>query len=182
MTFATAQNAWIDTLKGQDPQILAQARQIIATNIYCTLSTCSPEGVPWASPVFFTYDASWTLYWSSATASLHSQNLAQNQGRIAIAIYSTHVEALKGQGLYLSGGAGELAPDRVEAVMQRLFQRAGGKPPTRTATDYLGASPRRIYAFQPEKVWMTGERLPQGNQLIDTKIELNLTALLTSEP
>lgn len=177
MTFATAQNAWTDTLKGEDPEVLAQAQRILEANIYCTLSTCSTEGWPWASPVFFAYDPHWAIYWSSAIASRHSQNLAHNQGRVAIAIYSTHVEALKGQGLYLRGCAGELAPDRVDSVMQALFQRAGGAPPNRTAADYLGDSPRRFYGFQPTAIWITGARLSVGNQLVDTKIELNLAAL-----
>ncbi len=178
MSTANADNAWIDTVKGKDPTVLAQARHILEANIYGTLSTCSADGWPWASPVFFTYDSAWHLYWSSAIAARHSQNLAQNQGRSMIAIYSTHRGEGKGQGLYLSGVAGELDADRVDAVMQALFRRAGGEPPQRTATDYLAPSPRRIYAFRPERVWITGERLAVGNQLVDTKIELSLADVL----
>ncbi|WP_346294495.1 hypothetical protein [Sphaerothrix gracilis] len=112
--------------------------------------------------------------WSSAIASRHSQNLYQNQGHLAIAIYSTSASEGKGQGVYLSGYGGELASERVEAVMQQLFARAGGEPPQRTASDYLGTSPRRIYQFEPEAAWMTGERLVAGNQLVDTKVVLDL--------
>jgi hypothetical protein len=177
MSTANAENAWIDTQRCKDPAVLTQARHIMAANIYCTLSTCSAAGWPWASPLFFTYDHRWHLYWSSAIASRHSQNLDQNQGRAAIAIYSTQAGEGKGQGLYLSGVAGELPPDQVEVVMQSLFQRAGGEPPNRTAADYLNASPRRFYRFQPASVWITGERLAVGNQLVDTKIELDLADL-----
>ncbi|MDA0265928.1 MAG: pyridoxamine 5'-phosphate oxidase family protein [Cyanobacteria bacterium] len=177
MSTANADNTWINTVKGQDPAVLTQARQIIAANIYCTLSTCSAAGWPWASPLFFAYNPNWHLYWSSAIASRHSQNLAQNQGRAAIAIYSTQAGEGKGQGLYLSGVAGELPPDQVDAVMQALFQRAGGDPPQRTAADYRDASPRRFYRFQPAAAWITGARLAVGNQLVDTKIELSLVDL-----
>ncbi|NEQ34127.1 MAG: pyridoxamine 5'-phosphate oxidase family protein [Leptolyngbya sp. SIO4C5] len=177
MTMATAENGWISRVEGENSELLERAERIIASTLYCTLSTCSPDGCPWASPVFFVYDATWTIYWSSAIASRHSQNLYQNQGRLAIAIYSTSAGEGKGQGVYLSGYGKELAPERVGAVMQQLFARAGREPPQRTASDYLGTSPRRIYQFEPEAAWMTGERLAVGNQLVDTKVVLDLRRL-----
>lgn len=174
MTMATAKNGWTSRGEGENSELLEQAQRIVDSTLYCTLSTCSPNGFPWASPVFFVYDADWNIYWSSAIASRHSQNLYQNQGRMAIAIYSTSVGEGKGQGVYLSGCGGELATERVEAVMQQLFMRVGGEPPQRTASDYLGTSPRRIYQFEPEAAWMTAERLAVGNQLVDTKVVLDL--------
>lgn len=182
MSIATAENGWINTVDGQTPTVLERARHIIESNVYCTLSTCSPNGFPWASPVFFTYDAGWSIYWSSATASQHSQNLYQNHGRAAIAIYSTNVPQGSVQGLYFSGTAGEVEPRQVLPIMQLLFKRVKGPTPDRTEADYLDPSPRRIYRFQPDTVWMTGERLAIGNQLVDTKIQLNLRDLIEFKP
>lgn len=80
-------------------------------------------------------------------------------------------------GLYFAGIASEIPPEQVQDTMLLLFERAGGGHPDRTAADYLGSSPRRIYGFQPEEAWITGERLPVGKQLVDTKIRLKLSEL-----
>ena len=153
------------------------AWQILETTRYCTLSTCSLDGVPWVSPVFFCHQGL-TLYWSSAIASRHSQNLYQNEGRVAIALFNSQVQEGTAKGLYFAGTAAEVPPEQVRARMLLLFQKAGGTPPNRTEADYLGASPRRMYGFQPTEAWVTGERLPVGRQLVDTKIQLNLGELL----
>jgi hypothetical protein len=177
MSIATAENAWVNTIESRNPEVLQQAWEIITSTVYCSLSTCSPDGFPWASPVFFTFDSDLTLYWSSASVAKHSQNIYQNQGRVAIAIYSTDKSEGKGKGVYLNGLAHELEPEWVSTVMQSLFNRAGGEAPNRTAADYLHPSPRRMYKFTPEAAWITGQRLPLGNQLVDTKIQLDLTEL-----
>lgn len=56
MELANAANRWVNTIDSKAPEILAQARSIITHNLYCTLSTCSDDGYPWVSPVFFAYD------------------------------------------------------------------------------------------------------------------------------
>lgn len=173
MELATAENRWVNTVDSQKPEVLVTAREILQNNIYCTLSTCSPEGQPWVSPVFFAYDAEWNLYWSSAIAAEHSQNLAHNHGQVAIAIFDSKGPEGTVRGLYLMGTAGELNRDRVESVMTLLMTRAG-KAVYRTPADYLDESPRRIYHFQPQKAWITGDRVAIGNQLVDTKIAINV--------
>ena len=120
----------------------------------------------------------WTLYWSSAIAAQHSQNLYQNQGKGAIALYNSAAEQGTGIGLYLAGTATEAEPEQVPSILSRLFARAGDPPPDRTAADYLGESPRRVYQFQPHTVWITGDRVVVGKQLVDTKIQLDLDALI----
>ena len=108
----------------------------------------------------------------------HSQNLYANQSRAAIAIYSTDREEGKGQGLYLSGTAAEVEAEDVERVIPLLLKRAA-KGQQRSPADYLAPSPRRLYRFQPQAVWITGERLALSETiLIDTKIQLDLASLL----
>lgn len=114
---ATAANGWVNTLESEHPDVLAKARHIMATIHYCTLSTCSADGLPWVSPVFFAYDANWHLYWSSAIAAQHSQNLYHNQGRATIALYDSSVSEGSGKGLYLSGSAAEVESHLVGAIM-----------------------------------------------------------------
>lgn len=177
MESPTADNGWINTLDSKDPEILSKARNIIAHNIYCVLSTATPDGLPWVSPVFFAYDDSYTIYWCSAVASRHSQNLYANQGRVAIAIFDSTAPAGTGSGLYFSGTATEeTEPECINKAFKLLAHRAE-KNLERTAADYQGSSPRRIYRFVPDSTWVSGERVPAGNQLVDTKIPIQLVQL-----
>ncbi|QFS49672.1 pyridoxamine 5'-phosphate oxidase family protein [Nostoc sphaeroides] len=173
---ASAANGWVNTIDSNSPEVIANARDIIANNLYCTLSTCSVDGFPWASPVFFAYDDSFNIYWSSAIAAQHSQNIYSNHGRVTIAIFYSKLTEGSSEGLYFKGFAFELSQDHVEKAFNLLSLRAK-KPIPRTAADYLDNSPRRIYQFQPQQVWITGSRLPVGNQLVDTKIQINLPNL-----
>lgn len=180
MSIATAENGWINTADGQNLEVIARARHILEGTIYGTLSTSSPDGLPWASPVFFTYDADWQLYWASTTAAQHSRNLYTNQGRAMMAVYNTIREEGKGQGIYLSGTAAEVTAEDVERVIPLLLQRAANGQ-RRSPADYLDASPRRLYRLQPQAVWITGERLALSETiLIDTKIKLDLASLIQS--
>jgi hypothetical protein len=181
MSIATAANGWVNTAEGQNLDAIARARQMIEGTIYCSLSTCSPEGLPWVSPVFFAYSSSWQIYWASAIAAHHSQNLRANGGRAAIAIYSTQPDQGKGQGLYLTGTAAEVEPEDVALVIPLLTGRSG-QGHRRTPADYLPPSPRRLYRFTPQQVWITGERLALSETiLVDTKIQLDLVSLIAPE-
>lgn len=173
---ATESNAWINTANSRNQEVIAKAQRILITNIYCTLSTCSADGFPWASPVLFAYDDGWNLYWASTTASKHSQNIYRNSGRIAVAVYNSNTEEGTGSGLYFYGFAAEVGTENTDWAMHLLFKRAG-KNLNRIAQDYLDDSPRRIYRFQPQSAWITGFSLPVGNQLIDTKIKVALPQL-----
>ena len=177
MEQATADNGWVNTLESQKPLIIEQARRLIADNIYCTLSTCSTDGYPWVSPVFFAYDEHFSIYWASAVASKHSQNIYCNLGRVAIAIFNSSALEGTGSGLYFYGTASELSPTLTSKAMKRLISRAN-KQLNRVPEDYLDDSPRRIYHFQPQQAWVTGTRLAFGNQLVDTKIKISLSDLL----
>jgi hypothetical protein len=174
---ACADNAWVTTIAPPASELRAKVQRILQTNRFCTLSTCSVAGWPWASPLLFAYDQNLQFYWSSATAALHSENLRGNQGRSAIVIYDSTATTGNVAGLFLTGIAREVPVARTAVAMALLFARLESRP-SRSATDYLGDSPRRLYQFQPDAVWMTGERLAVGNQLVDTKIKLNLADLI----
>ncbi|MBW4561004.1 MAG: pyridoxamine 5'-phosphate oxidase family protein [Mojavia pulchra JT2-VF2] len=179
METANATNGWVNTIDCQNPEVIAKASRIITNNIYCTLSTCSADGYPWASPVFFAYDDNCNIYWSSAIVSKHSQNLDNNHGRVAIAIYNSSFSEGSVEGLYFCGTASELKPEETERVLKLLINRATKKH-NRTAADYLNDSPRRIYQCQPQEAWVTGDRVAVANQLVDTKIQINLADLQNS--
>ncbi|PSB01352.1 pyridoxamine 5'-phosphate oxidase family protein [Merismopedia glauca] len=176
MEIATATNGWVNTANSQNADVIRQAQGIIANNIYCTLSTCSVDGIPWVSPLFFAFDDNLNIYWSSAIASQHSQNLYSNNGRAAISIFNTTFPEGSPEGLYFSGVASELDGDDTEFGLQLLKPRARN-PINRTAVDYLNDSPRRMYRFEPKEAWVTGERISVSNQLVDTRVCLSLIDL-----
>jgi uncharacterized protein YhbP (UPF0306 family) len=176
MEIASITNGWVNTIDSKKPEIIQQAGRIFTENIYCTLATCSIDSIPWASSLFFTFDNQINIYWSSAITSQHSQNIYSNSGRAALTIFDSSNSQSVVEGLYFSGIARELPSDDVETVCNLLDKRSI-KPITRKAIDYLGDSPRRIYGFQPLLAWVTGERLAVGNQLVDTKVCVNLEEL-----
>jgi len=53
MELPTVDNGWTDNTQEHNPELFQKASNILETNLYCTLSTASPEGEPWVSPVFF---------------------------------------------------------------------------------------------------------------------------------
>jgi hypothetical protein len=179
---ANPANGWVNTVDAKNPEVIAKASRIIADNIYCTLSTCSPDGIPWVSPLFFAYDRHCNIYWSSAILSKHSQNIYNNHGRVAIAIFASNVSEGTPEGLYFYGIASEVKPEETEKVMQLLMNRTRIKV-HRTPADYLDDSPRRIYQCQPQQAWVTGQRvsLGCGNVLVDTKIQISLSELRNSK-
>lgn len=173
---ATAENAWVSISDDENSESIALAKQIISEQIYCTLSTCSAAGMPWGTPLLFVHDEALNLYWSSAIAAQHSQNLYQNAGKAMITIY----DAVKIKAVYCAGIATELMnTDQLEKVLQKFDQRAK-RPTPRMASDYLNQSPRRMYRFEMKEIWVTGDRLQVADQLIDTKIQLNLEAMRRS--
>jgi hypothetical protein len=167
---ACPENAWINTLEANQTEAIALAKEIISEQIYCTLSTCSVDGMPWGSPLLFVYDEAFNFYWSSAIAAQHSQNIYQNQGKSVLTIY----DAAKIKAVYLSGIATELTEqNQLEKVLQ-LFDLRAKRPTPRMVIDYLNESPRRMYQFVIKASWITGDRLMFQNQLMDTKIAIHL--------
>ena len=178
MEIATATNGWVNNRDSSNPEVIKTVIRLMRNNIYCVLSTCSIEGFPWGSPVFFAYDYEdgYNIYWCSAKQAKHSKNLSENSGRASIVIFDSSQSEGTAEGLYFSGIASELDPNQIEKVFTLMTNRAR-KQTTTTAKDYLGDSPRTFYHFRPLQAWITGERLPVGNQLIDTKIKVNLSIL-----
>jgi general stress protein 26 len=176
MSQASIHNGWVNSADRQDSKRLDQAHRILQTERFCTLATVDSAGFPWASPLLYGYDAGLTLYWSSAIAARHSVNLDETQGRCAVTMFDSHASPGKIAGLFLTGVAGLVSENQVAQAMEHLFDRMDQRP-DRTAADYLGDSPRRFYQFQPREIWLTGDRVPVGNQLVDTKVALDVEAL-----
>ena len=175
-----AENQWTISPQPTPQSVLETARLILHSVSYCSLSTCSLAGEPWVSPLFFAFDDELSFYWSSAIASQHSQNLYNNGGKGAIALYPSKGEIGAGQGLYFKGTATELEQSGVEKAIACINRRTGqraGKSVQRHPEDYLGDSVRRMYRFVPQQAWCTGDRLLHNGVLVDTKVETTVAEL-----
>ena len=64
------------------------ARKIIGQNQLVTLATADMQGNPWISPVVYSYDKKWNLYFVSIPSSKHCQNIRLN-GKGACAIFDS---------------------------------------------------------------------------------------------
>ncbi len=84
------------------------ARRIIDTNNYLTLSTADRDGLPWASPVYYTPDNGLDFYWVSRPDSRHSRNLAERP-EIAIVIYDSQQPLFTVEAVYLTAHAQQVA-------------------------------------------------------------------------
>lgn len=98
------------------------ARDIIDNNLYMTLATTTPDGMPWATPVFFSAAGYRDFYWISAHEAQHSRNIAA-QPQVRIVIFDSHVAPGTGQAAYISARAWQL--DTAAEVEQALNHYPG---------------------------------------------------------
>jgi Pyridoxamine 5'-phosphate oxidase len=86
----------------------AVAKTIIDSDMYMTLGTANETGQPWDSPVYFSWADYREFYWISSPEARHSRNIAVRP-QISIVIFNSHVPVGKGQAVYMSAVAEELA-------------------------------------------------------------------------
>jgi uncharacterized protein YhbP (UPF0306 family) len=52
---------------------LGKVKEIIADNLYMTLSVSTMDGEPWIASLYFACDQEYSFYWYSSKYSIHSQ-------------------------------------------------------------------------------------------------------------
>ena len=151
----------------------ARAKEIIAQNIYLTMATSDSAGNPWVSPVYCAYDDHYNFYWTSTPAAQHSKNLKENSGKIAFVIFDSGVHEGTGEGVYFEGIAYEIEDEKEVNIASQVCYFRKNKPP-KSADNFLGASPRRMYKATPSRVWMNTFEKVDG-YAVDGKIQIQLT-------
>jgi nitroimidazol reductase NimA-like FMN-containing flavoprotein (pyridoxamine 5'-phosphate oxidase superfamily) len=91
----------------------AIARAILDANSYMTLGTADDTGLPWVSPVWYAMAGYGELLWVSDLGARHSRNLAVRP-EIAVVVFDSRVPVGRGQAVYMSAVAVELAGDELE--------------------------------------------------------------------
>ena len=94
-------------------QLASRAREIIDENRYLTLATADQDGLPWASPVFFTPDGYADFYWVSSPEARHSRNIAVRP-EVGIVLFDSTVRIGTAEAVYLSAVAAQVPDDELE--------------------------------------------------------------------
>ena len=154
---------------------LLQASKILSENIYCCVATSSKNGLPWNTPVFYSYDHDLNLYWASATDSVHSHFIKENPSAF-IVVYNSTAPPRSATALYLQGYVEILENEKLDQVVHQHFKRVN-EDSLFTGDYYRGSSPERIYKFMSQNVWILGKPVTKQEHPIDSRKELPLNEL-----
>lgn len=152
------------------------AKEIITNNQYVTISSVDEKGSPWISPVVYTYDKNWNLYFVSMPTSKHSSNIKENKN-VALAIFDSHQLWGAGVGLQIEAEAEVLklkdTPKVAKLYATRKYPYGGIN--TKIAMDFVKSmvfenKSYRIYKITPKIVWMND---PNSKVDVRTKIDLD---------
>lgn len=150
-----------------------KTREILASNIYCTIATATSEGKPWISPVFFAIDEKHSIYWVSNKNALHS-NLIRKNPQIAIVVFNSQALEGDGDGVYIDARAEELS-DMVDLETAiEIYNQRSTKEEFRIGSleEVTDKGEWRIYKATPIKI----EKLTQGEyvngQYVEKKVDV----------
>lgn len=154
---------------------ISKAKEIIAENIYMTVSTASLDGEPWVSPVFFAYDEAYNFFWVSNKDSNHSKLIRTNP-RVAIVIFDSQAPEGKGDGVYVSASVVELSQESdiqhaIEIFNSRVKQ---DEFKVKKISDVTGSGVWRMYKAIPSTISKLTEGEFIGGQYVDRRIEIKL--------
>ncbi len=123
------------------------ARTIIRENKYLTLATA--DGEPWAAPLFYCVDDQWNFYFISQIHSRHIQHILKNPN-VAFAIFDSHQEEGKGNGVQGSGSVKQLE----ESELDEAFRWYRTSFVEMNKESFTGDAPYRFFKLIPKKLYV----------------------------
>lgn len=139
-------------------------------NLYCTVSSVSPAGLPWASPLYFGYDDEGCLYVRSAKDAQHMQYI-KNQPEVFVTLFDSTQPIGTGSGLYLQGIAEQLEEEAaVRSALQHMNKRLGA---TTFVEKFVGNGPKRVIKIRPYAAWTNNGKMTEAG-FIDWREEVEL--------
>ncbi len=152
------------------------AKRIVQENIYLTIATASKTGKPWISPVFFSYDDNYNLYWVSDKNSLHSK-LLRNNPQASIVIFNSQAPIGKGDGVYFETIVKELEDESEIKKAVQIYNKRVTKKIFRVKeiNEVMNKAIWRIYKATPTKISKLTEGKIVNGQYVDKRVELHLT-------
>lgn len=153
---------------------LLSVEQIVKKIQYLNIASITEEGLPWNTPVFYSFDKELNFYYLSWKQSVHSKNIEINPN-VFITIYDSTVPVGEGSGVYIQGKAYELNDiGGITTGLKCHYDRSKHK--MKDIIMFLTSYPRRVYKFVPEKIFFNGQRDIEGNY-IDSRTEIDKEAL-----
>ena len=146
-----------------------EVNKILDANSFCTISTVTGDGKPWASPVFFAYEDGPKIYWWSDQESTHSKNIKANN-EVFITVFNSQVSENDAIGVYIKAKARPLDDvySRDKAIK---FYNKRAKFFELTEENTSGNAPTRLYIAEPEQIWLNSEGTKDGFY-VDTRRRL----------
>ncbi len=147
-----------------------QATHILEQNKYMIIATCNKDKIPWAAPVFFTYDKEFNFYFLSATDSQHVKNLMENPN-VALQVYDSNQPLGFAEQVQILGKALEVEKKDLKKVIElyceRLFPNSDIPPTQRYNPDeYSKPAEFRFFKVAILKTYTTG---PDRKTEVDLK-------------
>lgn len=157
----------------ENPQSIA--KRIIEENRYMTLSTASLGGKPWISPVFFSYDEQFNLYWVSNKEALHSKLIRTNP-QVAIVIFNSQALDREIDAVYIEATVHELESSEDIDVAVKVLDRRIQKDIFRVKSIQAVTNDAvwRIYRAIPNAVSKLTEGEYINGQYVDKRVDLAL--------
>ena len=149
------------------------AKYIIANNDLMTVATANQDGKPWVSPVGYTFDKDYNLYWVSHKDAIHSENV-RLKPEVAIVIVGNNPDGNM-DGVYFDATAVELndvteLPAAIELVDSR---NKDAKYVIGSVENATGDAAWRIYKATPKSVWKRKDDI-SGGQAVTVREKVDL--------
>ena len=132
-----------------------RVRALIERNSVLTLATVDPSGHPWVSPVFYSIDDDFEIYWVSAVDARHSANV-RDTGVVAIVVHDSLDDQT--DAVYIEANAVELNEAAEVRRGMDVMGRRDDRQPTHWRIDDLGTvtgdGPWRIYNAIRKATWV----------------------------
>jgi nitroimidazol reductase NimA-like FMN-containing flavoprotein (pyridoxamine 5'-phosphate oxidase superfamily) len=150
-----------------EPTSHDRARSLIERNSLLTIATVDGQGRPWVSPVFYSLDDDYQIYWVSDVEARHSANV-RDTAAVAIVIH----DVVDGQtdAVYIEGTAVELNDEAaVREGMDVMARRNERQPPHWRIDDIVevsGEGPWRVYKAIGESTWVRDVGMKSGKTVV----------------
>lgn len=112
-----------------DTKVVDKARQIIETNRFLSLATCSNNKV-WAAAIAYVVDEEYNFYFYSALDSLHMQHI-KNHPEVAFTIFSSNLIPEEADGLQIAGIVGQVEKHELSQVVNFYYNQMFPDPEVR---------------------------------------------------
>ena len=163
---------------------IQKAKNIIAENLYMTISVCSQDGKPWIANIYYAFDKDYNFYWYSPKTAVHSTYIRENS-EVALAIFDSRAVGDAVDAVYIKATAHEVVGKKelltglacyAKKLLATKFvgKKADALRFIKQYRDFQGMSALRMYKAVPEKFWKCAPTEMFNGKFVDSRIEVLL--------